>query len=166
MPARASKPRSRRRRAERASRRDGSYGASRGDATARAAGAGERGQRGCSRARALGASKGGVARAKALSKKKRAEIARRAAAARWGGKAEKEGLRDVEGRPHARRNRRRAHVLVGGVLAQTVTFPSREVSPGRDEQQMLMDTVAMLGLVAAAADFLLSLMLRLRLRPK
>src|SRR5947207_15890679 len=32
---------------------------------------------------ALGASKGGVARAKALSKAKRAEIARRAATARW-----------------------------------------------------------------------------------
>ena len=40
---------------------------------------------------ALGASKGGVARAKALSKSKRAEIARRAATARWGMRRKKKG---------------------------------------------------------------------------
>ncbi len=57
-------------------------------------------------------------------------------------------------------------VLIGGLLAQTVTFPSRYVSPGRDEQVMLMDTVGMLGLVAAAADFLVSLLVRPRIPPK
>ena len=40
---------------------------------------------------ALGASKGGVARARALSKAKRVEIARLAATARWGRKRKKGG---------------------------------------------------------------------------
>lgn len=51
---------------------------------------------------------------------------------------------------------------VGGLVAQMVTFPSRNVSPERDEHSMLMDTVFGLALVAAAGVFLAGLAFRRR----
>lgn len=47
--------------------------------------------------------------------------------------------------------------VVGDVIAQLVTFPSRYVSAERNESKMLHDTTMMMGLLAAFADFAVGL---------